>query len=281
MTLSEAKDQLLQTLIPIYDSREASQIAHLVLEHMTGMNRTERTIAKHQQLSNSQEIQLHDYLKSLSAGKPVQYVLREAWFGGYRFEVNEHTLIPRPETEELIEWIKTYANPEPRQLIDIGTGSGCIPIVLKKAFPLWQIHAIDVSADALKTASKNAEQIGADIAFTQVDFLDEANWTNLPKYDIIVSNPPYIKQSEQSSMSKNVVDHEPHLALFVPDDDALIFYKKIADFGKQHLNPNGLVFLEINQLLGEDVCDLFKAAGYQTTLRKDLHENDRMVMAGF
>ncbi len=281
MTLSEAKDQLLQTLIPLYDSREASQIAHLVLEYMTGMNRTARTIAKHQQLSSSQEMQLHDYLKSLSVGKPVQYVLGEAWFGGYRFEVNEHTLIPRPETEELIEWIKAYANPEPRQLIDIGTGSGCIPIVLKKAFPLWQIHAIDVSADALKTASKNAEQIGADIAFTQVDFLDEANWTNLPKYDIIVSNPPYIKQSEQSGMSKNVVDHEPHLALFVPDDDALIFYKKIADFGKQHLKPNGLVFLEINQLLGKDVCDLFEAAGYQTTLRKDLHENDRMVMAGF
>ncbi|MFW2477300.1 MAG: peptide chain release factor N(5)-glutamine methyltransferase [Sediminibacterium sp.] len=281
MTVSEAKDLLQNTLQSLYDSREAAQICNMVLEHLTGMNRTERAIAKQQLLNDTQKAQLIAFANDLSEGKPVQYVLGEAWFAGLRFSVNEHTLIPRPETEELIEWIKAVANPEPQRVIDIGTGSGCIPIVLKKEFPLWQVEAIDLSAEALIIANQNATTLGADIDFKQVDFLHEANWSAFSKYDVIVSNPPYIKQSEQSSMAQHVVDHEPHLALFVPDDDALIFYKKIAAFGKQHLSKKGKIFLEINQVLGKEVCQLFESSGYQTRLRKDLHENDRMVMVTF
>lgn len=281
MTVSEAKDLLQNTLQSLYDSREAAQICNMVLEHLTGMNRTERAIAKQQLLSDTQKAQFTAFTSALSEGKPVQYVLGEAWFAGLRFSVNEHTLIPRPETEELIEWIKAVANSEPQRVIDIGTGSGCIPIVLKKEFPLWQVEAIDVSDEALSIAHQNAHELDAGITFKQVDFLDEANWSTLSNYDIIVSNPPYIKQSEQNSMAKHVVNHEPHLALFVPDDDALIFYKKIAAFGKQHLSKKGKIFLEINQVLGKEVCQLFESSGYQTRLRKDLHENDRMVMVTF
>lgn len=281
MTVSEAKDLLQNTLQSLYDSREAAQICNMVLENLTGMNRTERAIAKQQLLNDTQKDQLIAFANDLSEGKPVQYVLGEAWFAGLRFSVNEHTLIPRPETEELIEWIKAVANPEPQRVIDIGTGSGCIPIVLKKELPLWQVEAIDVSAEALSIAHQNAHELDAGITFKQVDFLDEANWFTLSNYDIIVSNPPYIKQSEQNSMAKHVVNHEPHLALFVPDDDALIFYKKIAAFGKQHLSKKGKIFLEINQVLGKEVCQLFESSGYQTRLRKDLHENDRMVMVTF
>ena len=225
--------------------------------------------------------QFQDYRVALSAGKPVQYVLGEAWFAGLRFIVNEHTLIPRPETEELIEWIKEIASSSPISILDIGTGSGCIPITLKKMFPDWHICAIDLSEEALSVARENARQQGVAIDFMQMDFLNEENWKKLPTFDIIVSNPPYIKVSESMSMAKHVLDHEPHLALFVPDEDALIFYKKIATFGSSHLHNPGLVFLEINQLLGDAVADTFSAEQYSAEVRKDVHGNDRMVKAAY
>lgn len=279
MTLLQAKDELLKTLVQLYDNREAEQITHMVLEHITGMNCTERAINKFQELSSEQALAFSLYSNELAGGKPVQYVLGEAWFAGLRLMVNEHTLIPRPETEELIEWIKAVAYSEPISVLDIGTGSGCIPVTLKKKFTLWQVYAIDLSTPALQTAEENAKLHAAEINFIKLDFLDEKNWSTLSPFDIIVSNPPYIKASETATMAQHVLDHEPHLALFVPDDDALIFYRKIAAFGKTHLKKNGLIFLEINQLLGNEVCTAFENAGYSTVLRKDLHENDRMVMA--
>ncbi len=279
MTLLQAKDHLLQHLVQLYDSREAEQITHMVLEHITGMSRTERTINKQQELSSEQIDQVMLFSNELSSGKPVQYVLGEAWFAGLRFVVNAHTLIPRPETEELVEWIKAVAHPEPLSVLDIGTGSGCIPVALKKIFPLWQIQAIDLSADTLQTAKENAKLNAMEIDFIQIDFLQEKNWSALLQFDIIVSNPPYIKASESAAMAQHILDYEPHMALFVPDEDALIFYKKIALFGKKHLKKNGIVFLEINQLLGNEVCAVFETAGFMTTRRKDLHNNDRMVMA--
>ena len=279
MTVLQAKDVLLQTLLPLYDQREAEQMNHMVLEHITGMNRTDRAIHKHQQLTPDQIIKLESFTKKLAAGSPVQYVLGEAWFAGMRFSVNEHTLIPRPETEELIEWIKAVANPEPQSVLDIGTGSGCISVTLKKIFPLWKVQAIDLSKGAIQTAAENAKQHSVEIEYTVTDFLHEENWPAFSMFNLIVSNPPYIKISESASMAKHVVDHEPHAALFVPDDDALIFYKKIAAFGKLHLKKNGLIFLEINQLLGHETSLIFEKAGYKTTIRKDLNGNDRMVMA--
>jgi len=279
MTLLQAKDHLIQALVQLYDNREAEQITHMALEHITGMNRTERVIHKHQELSAKQLDQFNHYHHELSAGKPVQYVLGEAWFAGMRLLVNKHTLIPRPETEELVEWIKEVANPRALSILDIGTGSGCIPIALKKKFPNWKIKAIDLSEDALAVARENARLQGVDIEFIQMDFLDEQNWKALPKFDIIVSNPPYIKVSESAAMAKHVVEHEPHLALFVPDDDALMFYKKIAAFGITHLNNLGLVFVEINQQLGNEVVDVFTAEYFSAYAKKDIHGNERIVTA--
>lgn len=279
MTFLEAKGHLLQMLVPLYDNREAKQITHMVLEHITGMNRTERAIHKQQELSVEQAEQFNHYCNQLSTGKPVQYILGEAWFAGLRFLVNEHTLIPRPETEELVEWIKAVTFPETVSVLDVGTGSGCIPISLKKKFPLWNIQSVDLSARAIEVAKENALLQQVKIDFIQMDFLDEQNWSTLGQFDIIVSNPPYIKVSESTTIANHVLSHEPHMALFVPDDDALIFYKKIAAFGKIHLKKKGLIFLEINQLLGSEVCTVFVNAGYVTTLRQDLHGNDRMVLA--
>jgi release factor glutamine methyltransferase len=279
MTLLEAKDHLLQNLVQLYDNREAEQITHMVLEHITGMNRTERAIHKQQPLSSKQVEQFKHYNNELSAGRPVQYLLGEAWFAGLRFIVNEHTLIPRPETEELIEWIKAVAYPEPLSVLDIGTGSGCIPVTLKKNFPLWNIQALDLSDGALQTAKENATLHRAEVEYIQMDFLDEQLWPMLGQFDIIISNPPYIRDSESAAMSNHVLNHEPHIALFVPDDDAFIFYKKIAAFGKTHLKNKGQIFLEINQQFGNEVCTVFENAGYSTILRQDLHGNNRMVAA--
>ncbi len=279
MTIESAKDQLIQQLSSLYDPREAAGITNMVLEHLTGMNRTDRMIHKHQELSATQKERLAEIRSALLNNRPIQYVLGEAWFGGMKFLVNEHTLIPRPETEELIEWIKATADPEPQRVLDIGTGSGCIPIMLKKELPLWQLSAIDISDNTLQVAKKNATLLNTSIDFICTDFLNETTWSDLSEYHIIVSNPPYIKQSEKDSMSTHVVDHEPHIALFVPDEDALIFYRKIATFGHTHLKKNGKLFFEINQLLGEQVSGLLQQMGYDTILRKDLHGNDRMIMA--
>lgn len=279
MTILQAKVHLQERLNQVYDNREAEQICHMALEHITGLNRTERAIHKQQLLSPEQLKQFELYSIELAAGKPIQYVLGEAWFAGLRFIVNEHTLIPRPETEELVEWVKATANPEPQSVLDIGTGSGCIPVTLKKNFPLWHMQAIDLSSSALQVASENAQLQTVEIDYMQTDFIDEQNWSAFKQYDIIISNPPYIKDTESATMAQHVLQHEPHMALFVPADDALIFYRKIAAFGKTHLKKNGMIFLEINQLLGKEVCAVFEQGGYTTTLRKDLHENDRMVMA--
>ena len=279
MTIESAKDQLIQQLSALYEPREAASITHLVLEHLTGMNKTDRMIHKHRVFSVEQEDRFSSIVNALLNNKPIQYVLGEAWFGSMKFIVNEHTLIPRPETEELMEWIKATAHPEPQKVLDIGTGSGCIPITLKKEFPLWQLTAIDVSDDTLQVAQQNATLNNVTIEFIGMDFLNESLWQNLPDYHIIISNPPYIKKSEKNTMSANVVDHEPHIALFVPDEDALIFYRKIASFGLSHLKKNGQLFFEINQLLGKEVCALLEEMGYHPILRKDLHGNDRMIMA--
>ncbi len=279
MTIESAKDRLIQQLSSLYDQREAAGITNMVLEHISGMNRTDRMIHKNLELTGSQEEKLNHITLALLKNTPIQYILGEAWFAGMKFMVNAHTLIPRPETEELVDWIKATAHPEPQSILDIGTGTGCIPIALKKEFPLWHINAIDVSNDTLQVAKQNADLNNAVIDFYCMDFLNETLWSDMSKYHMIVSNPPYIKKSEINTMSANVIDHEPHIALFVPDDDALIFYRKIAAFGQTHLKKQGKLFLEINQLLGEQVSTLLQQMGYDTVLRKDMHGNDRMIMA--
>ena len=282
MTIQSAQQEVLVQLKLLYDNREAANIADWVMEHITGKKRIDRLMDKEAALSEIQLSRLPSILAELATHKPIQYVLGEAWFAGMKFYVNEAVLIPRPETEELIEWTVKQSlelGVWSLELIDIGTGSGCIPISLKKKLPQIAVTSIDISGEALKVARQNAATLNTEISFLQLDFLNEANWDQLPVFDIIVSNPPYIKQSEEANMSEHVLAFEPSLALFVPDEDALLFYRKIALFAKSHLSKRGSIFLEINEALGKEVVSLFETFGYQTELRKDMQGRDRMIKA--
>lgn len=280
MTIQQAQQEAVSRLRLLYEAREAANIADWILEHLTSQKRIDRLINKQSELTPEQQETLEKILHETGTHKPIQYVLNEAWFAGQRFFVNEHVLIPRPETEELVEWIVDEikkSNSRHQYMIDIGTGSGCIPITLQNKYPGLSVTAIDVSGNALRVAQKNAAGMQAAVDFRQLDFLNESLWDELPVFDIIVSNPPYIKQSEEKEMSQNVLAFEPSLALFVPDDDALLFYRKIASFAKKHLSEEGVVFLEINESLGEPVIELYRKEGYAVELRKDMQGRDRMV----
>jgi release factor glutamine methyltransferase len=280
MTILEAQQKALLQLKILYDEREAASITEWVMEHITGKKRIDRLLDKQALLTTSQEAQVDTILQQLTTHKPIQYVLAEAWFAGMKFFVNEHALIPRPETEELVEWIVLESQKlkvKSQKLLDIGTGSGCIPISLKRFLPELSVSSVDVSKEALAVAQTNTGLLKVDIELLHFDFLNEANWDELPLVDIIVSNPPYIKQSEHGSMSKNVLDFEPSIALFVPDEDALLFYRKIALFAKTHLSKNGLIFLEINEALGKEIVELYESFGYTIELRKDMQGKNRMA----
>lgn len=280
MTTREAQQKAQLQLKILYDEREAINITEWVMEHITGKKRIDRLLDKQAMLTTSQELQLDMFLQELATHKPIQYVLGEAWFAGMKFFVNEHVLIPRPETEELVSWIVLESQKlkvKSQKLLDIGTGSGCIPVSLKKLWPEISVSSVDVSKEALEVAQKNADTLQAEINLLHFDFLNELSWDQLPVVDIIVSNPPYIKQSEHSNMSKNVLDFEPSIALFVPDEDALLFYRKIALFSKTHLSKYGSIFLEINEALGKEVVVLYESFGYKVELRKDMQGKDRMA----
>jgi release factor glutamine methyltransferase len=281
MTINTAYHQLLYQLFALYDDREAANIADWVIEYITGQRRIERILYKDLPLNKIQEQQLETFTQQLLQNKPVQYVLQEAWFAGLKFFVKEGVLIPRPETDELVELVvnKSQITNHKSHILDIGTGSGCIPIALKKRLSTSNILSIDISEAALAIAQKNATDLQADITLQQLDFLDETSWYQLGKFDIIVSNPPYIKQSESVVMNKRVTDYEPSLALFVTDNNALIFYHKIAAFGKEHLNRYGQIFVEINEALGYETVTMFQQNGYQTLLKQDLQGKDRMIQA--
>lgn len=290
MGIQEAYTQLMYQLFELYDDREAANIADWTIEHITGFKRIDRITNKQFPLNKSQQELLQTYTVQLLQHMPVQYVLHEAWFAGMNLYVDENVLIPRPETEELVEWlveeskkskIKTcLPDRQGQKVLDIGTGSGCIPVALKKKLPALDVHALDVSEGALNVAQKNADAQNTPINFYKADILDKTTWTSLPKFDIIVSNPPYIKQSEEKDMRNNVLGHEPHLALFVPDEDALLFYRMIAEFSLKHLNESGKLFFEINEALGKEVKQLLHNYGYsEIELRKDLQGKDRMIKA--
>ena len=278
MTIELAYRQILGDLSKMYDERESAAIANWVMDHVTGKSRIDRMLVKHEELSIMQLEQLQTIQQQLSTHRPIQYVLGEAWFCGMKFTVNEHTLIPRPETEELVEWI-WKENAAPKNLLDIGTGSGCIPIALNKKLPNTEITSLDISQEALKIAGQNAGSLNAAIHLIQLDFLNEDNWNSLPQFDIIVSNPPYIRLAEKENMNRNVLDFEPGLALFVPDQDPLVFYRKIAAFASKHLNKKGAIYLEINEALGKEVSELYETEGYRVELRKDVSGRNRMVKA--
>ncbi|WP_018613343.1 peptide chain release factor N(5)-glutamine methyltransferase [Segetibacter koreensis] len=283
MTIQFAYKQLLARLYEIYDSREAANIADWVIENVTGQRKIDRIIYKDLPVSEAQQLQLAKLAEELLQHKPVQYVLGEAWFADMKLMVNKSVLIPRPETEELVEWmsedIKKSGDTE-ILLVDVGTGSGCIAIAMKKKLPGLKVSAIDVSKDALEVAKLNSLKQKTNVEFLHLDFLNENEWNNLNKYDIIASNPPYIKESEAAEMQKNVLQYEPHLALFVPNENALTFYEAIARFSREHLKPNGSVYVEINEALGDQVVKVFAKNGLsEIILKKDLQGKDRMVKA--
>lgn len=278
MILQEVHNTVIQNLLALYDNREASNIADILTEHITGNNRTDRIVYKNTIITPQQYIEYKQAIERLLKHEPVQYLTSKAWFYKYPFYVNNSVLIPRPETEELVDYIlkeNTIKNPS---IIDIGTGSGCIAISLKKNLSA-DVTAIDVSKEALQVAEKNAIDLAAEIQFKQIDFLDTNQWNKLGMYDIIVSNPPYIKYEENDSMRNNVLQHEPHLALFVENNDPLIFYRVIAQFGKIHLNNKGSIWLEINETLGIETKKLMENYSYQATIIIDLQGKDRMIKA--
>lgn len=283
MTLQEAYRLACNTLETIYDNREAANIANLVMENISGYNRMDRLMHAHTSLTSSQQTQLQHYLSLLSKHTPVQYVLQEAWFYGMPLFVNENVLIPRQETEELVDWIIQDNKSRESKLciLDIGTGSGCIPVALKKNLPTAEVHAIDISRKALEVAERNARQQQTSIHFHEMNILQQQTLSALPTFDIIVSNPPYIPLMDKATMHNNVVEHEPHLALFVNDEDPLLFYRAIATFSKHHLTANGTIYLELHEMLGLATMEVFSSAGFvNSTLKKDMQGKDRMLKTG-
>ena len=282
MTTTEHYNDFKTRLEIIYDTREADNISDWVFENITGKKKWERRNST-MEMEDENILLLKDYLQQLLQHKPVQYVLNEAWFYKRKFYVNENVLIPRPETEELVEWVlkdvKNSRSTEKFEIIDIGTGSGCIPVSLKKELPFCEITAADISEDALKVAKKNADIHNSEIQFVQLDFLDGSNWNAMPSYDIIVSNPPYIPFSEKEILDKNVTRFEPLIALFVEDSDPFIFYKKIAAFALKHLKKNGSIYVEVHEQYAREVKSIFESSGLNAVIKKDIYDKERMIKA--
>src|SRR5688572_16065555 len=283
MNIREANTHLISQLRAIYEESEAENISDWVLEHITGKKRTDRIMNKEKLLNSEQSSQLDQYLDRLLQHEPVQYVLNEAWFCGLKFYVDKNVLIPRPETEELVEWIISDCKfpIDTLSILDIGSGSGCIPIALKKRLGKAEVWSCDISPEALSVANQNATTLGINVKFIELDFLNETKREKLPSFDLIVSNPPYIPVKDKDTMRLNVLNHEPVTALFVPDNDELVFYKAIASFGKNHLSENGAIYTEINESLGEATSAMFQANGYKTEIRKDMQGKERMLKAFF
>ncbi len=281
MTIEEARKEVNNSIATIYEKSEADNITEIVMEHITRWSRPERILNKEIPLSFTQKKLLSQIILRLEQHEPIQYLINEAWFAGMIFYVDKNVLIPRPETEELLDWIVKDVRSDTsniKKMLDVGTGSGCIAIALKNKIPNAEIWGCDVSVEALNVARMNADALNATIDFVPLDFLDPDQRKQLPHVDIIVSNPPYVPQSDKNEMKKNVLEFEPATALFVPDNDSLVFYNAIADFGKEKLNGNGNIYVEIHENLGEQVKNLFKLKGYSfAELRKDIQGKDRMI----
>ncbi|TMI74470.1 MAG: peptide chain release factor N(5)-glutamine methyltransferase [Bacteroidetes bacterium] len=279
MTMQEATYFLLNKLRTIYAESEASQMTDWVMEHLTGSKKAERMIYKNSAITNKEESDLNHYAQRLMQNEPVQYVLNESWFCGLKLYVDKNVLIPRPETEELVEWVIANCKfpIDELSILDIGSGSGCIPIALKRKLRKADVWGCDISEAALQVAKRNAETLGAAVNFLLLDFLNKEERRRLPSFDIIISNPPYVPEKDSEQMHPNVLNYEPHTALFVPDNDALIFYKAIAEFAGEHLNPGGTIYLEIHEDLGDAVSSLFTSKGYKSELKKDMQGKNRMI----
>jgi release factor glutamine methyltransferase len=283
MKIKAYRNQFIQELTPIYDAGEAESFFYLILEEKHQLKRIDLALQTDLIFSEAEIAIWDSILEPLKKEIPIQYLLGKTSFYGLDFEVNNHVLIPRPETEELVEWIiQSTSKLEKKDLkiLDIGTGSGCIAISIAKNLPSASVFAIDVSENALATAQKNAERNKVNITFINKKILETEDLKQ--QFDIIVSNPPYVRHLEKAEIKKNVLDNEPHLALFVEDNDALIFYRKIAALAQKNLSPNGKLYFEINQYLGKEMIALLEKMNFKNIeLRKDIYGNDRMITADF
>jgi len=281
MTIDSANRLLIASLTGIYDEREAASISSMVMEHLTGMSKSERLLHKQDFLLSKQEELFNQWLQDLLKQRPVQYVLHEAWFGGLLFYVDERVLIPRPETEELTDWLikDKVSSPKGLAVLDIGTGSGCIPVYIKRKRPDFHVLALDISEAALEIAIKNSKFHHAEVEFILCDIRDNVQWDRLPFVDIMVSNPPYIPEKLKSSLDIHVRDFEPSIALFAPDADPILFYKIIAEIASLKLRPGGSLFLEIHHDHAKEIMSWFGAKGFELILRKDFSGNNRMIKA--
>ena len=280
MFLKEFHRFFLEELKLVYEPQEASAITYMVFEALAGISKQTIITQPNQEFESVMKEQLETALQRLKKLEPVQYVIGYAWFCDLRFKVSPAVLVPRPETEELVNEVLQYVEKHPSAtLLDMGTGSGCIAISIKTKMPGLKVTAVDVSEEALDIAKENAASLSANIQFIQCDFLQEENWNELGTYDVIVSNPPYIPETEEQKMHKNVTAFEPHLALFVPDNKRFIFYEKIVAFSLQHLSAGGCIFMETHEDFAREVQAIFTALGYDASIKKDFFEKERMVIA--
>ncbi|MDX1759587.1 MAG: peptide chain release factor N(5)-glutamine methyltransferase [Arenibacter algicola] len=280
MLLKEIKNIYHLELDPLFPKEEVDSFFYLVIDHYLGLERFILAMQPNLVVSKENEDPLFFALSQLKQERPIQHILGKAHFCELEFRVDENVLIPRPETEELVYWIiNEVQKGDPREevkILDIGTGSGCIAISLAKNLPNAKVYALDISKKALQIAGENAMDNGVDIVFLEADILSLEGFKD--KFDVIVSNPPYVRELEKLEMKNNVVEHEPGLALFVSDGDPLIFYKKITRFALSHLKKGGVLFFEINQYLGEEMEQLLEAENFsEIELRKDMFGNDRML----
>ncbi len=277
MTVSAVITMFRQELIPIYGKAEVEQFIRIAFEEVLSYSKVDLVMNEESVIPDQLLAQLFDILENLKKSKPIQYILGKTVFYGLPIQVNKHVLIPRPETEELIHWILKDNWKEETTILDLGTGSGCIALALKDQLKTPIVYGADISVEALNVAKQNAINNNLQVAFFQFDILTQES-LNFMKFDLIVSNPPYVRMSEKEWMHDNVLNHEPHSALFVAEDDPLIFYRKITDLADGHLNKKGKLFFEINEAYGAEILQFLKDRGYKdVTLKKDFTGRDRMI----
>jgi len=275
-----AKKLIYDRLSSKYPRQEIESISKLIFEKVLGLSRLQVYLNQHVTISPANLAQITEIVNRLIQFEPIQYILGKTEFYGLPLNVNAAVLIPRPETEELVDWIINNKPPLSPIILDIGTGSGCIPIALSKKLPEASVDGWDISNEALKVARENAELNKAKVNFSYADVLNQSYPVQPQKYDIIVSNPPYVTVSEQLSMLKNVIDYEPHIALFVPDTDPLIFYRAIADIAINQLKQGGKLYFEINEQFGNETADLLSLKGFKNIIiKKDINGKVRMLKA--
>jgi len=278
MKINDYKIHFVENLITWYDKEEIKNFFYLIVDNLKGLSKVELALNPNRKFSKPEIEKMDFYLSELRKQKPIQYIIGTTDFCGLSFGVNTNVLIPRPETEEFVEWIVSENQTKAKlKILDIGTGSGVIAITIAKKLNA-EVFAFDISENALQIAQRNADKNQVFVHFITFDILKD-NWEG-NSFDVIVSNPPYVRESEKKYILPNVLQNEPHLALFVPDENPLVFYDKIADFSIKHLKKNGQLFLEINQYLANQTSELLKNKGFKNVLvKKDFFQNDRMILA--